>query len=148
MPKLPERTVLLSLVSAQGLRTGTFCDTNRWISPPFKTWPQKLIHLQRPACYSNTIAEPDTSAVGLAVQMAQLHQSGVSEKEIQSSLQNLCQAQGMDEPAAQGLVQEAFHIWNKIVCRFVNGYRTRCSINYICSARLLRGLRRSTCKVA
>jgi hypothetical protein len=44
--------------------------------------------------------------------MAQLHQSGVSEKEIQSSFQNLCKAQGMDKPAAQGRMQEAFHIWN------------------------------------
>jgi hypothetical protein len=58
------------------------------------------------------MAEADISAVGLAVQTAQLHHDGVSAEEIQSSLQNLCRAQGMDEPTAQGRVQEAFHIWN------------------------------------
>ena len=58
------------------------------------------------------MVEADISAVGLAVQMAQLHHDGVSAEEIQSSLQNLCRAQGMDEPTAQGRVQEAFHVWN------------------------------------
>jgi hypothetical protein len=58
------------------------------------------------------MAAADTSAVGLAVQMAQLHQSGASAEEIQSSLQNWCQAQGMDESAAQTRVQEASHIWS------------------------------------
>jgi hypothetical protein len=58
------------------------------------------------------MAATDTSAVGLAVQMAQLHQSGASAEEIQSSLQNWCQAQGMDESAAQAIVQEASHIWS------------------------------------
>jgi hypothetical protein len=56
------------------------------------------------------MAEADISAVGLAVQIAQLHHDGVSAEEIQSSLQNLCQAQGMDELAAQARVQEASHI--------------------------------------
>jgi hypothetical protein len=58
------------------------------------------------------MAEADISAVGLAVQIAQLHHDGVSAEEIQSSLQNLCRAQGMDELAAQARVQEASHIWS------------------------------------
>jgi hypothetical protein len=58
------------------------------------------------------MAEADTSAVGLAVQIAQQHQSGVSAIEIQSSLQNWCQAQGMDEPAAQARIQEVSCIWS------------------------------------
>jgi hypothetical protein len=58
------------------------------------------------------MAEAETSAVGLAVQIAKLHHDGVSVEEIRDSLQNLCRAQGMDEPTAQGRVQEAFHIWN------------------------------------
>jgi hypothetical protein len=58
------------------------------------------------------MAATGTSAVELAVQIAQLHHSGVSEEEIQGSLQNLCRAQGMDEPAAQARVQEASHIWS------------------------------------
>jgi hypothetical protein len=58
------------------------------------------------------MVETDTSAVGLAVQMAQLHQGGVSAEEIRTSLQNLCQAQGMDEPAARARMQEASHIWS------------------------------------
>jgi hypothetical protein len=57
------------------------------------------------------MAEADTSAVGLAVQLAQLHQSGTSEEEIRSSFQNMCRAQGMDEPATQARIQEAFDIW-------------------------------------
>jgi hypothetical protein len=69
------------------------------------TYSNLLVH-------SDTMAESDISAVGLAVQIAQLHQDSVSAEEIQSSLQNLCRAQGMDEPTAQGRVQEAFHIWN------------------------------------
>lgn len=59
-----------------------------------------------------TIAAVDATAVGLAVQITQLHHDGVSNEEIQGSLQNLCRAQGMDEPAAQERVQEAFHIWS------------------------------------
>jgi hypothetical protein len=58
------------------------------------------------------MAVADTSAVGLAVQIAQLHHDGVSAEEVQSSLQNLCKAQGMDELAAQARVQEASHIWS------------------------------------
>jgi hypothetical protein len=58
------------------------------------------------------MAEAETSAVGLAVQIAKLHLDGVSAEEIRNSLQNLCSAQGMDEPTAQGRVQEAFYIWN------------------------------------
>jgi hypothetical protein len=58
------------------------------------------------------MAEAETSAVGLAVQIAKLHHDGVSADEIRDSLQNLCRAQGMDEPTAQGRVQEAFYIWN------------------------------------
>jgi len=57
------------------------------------------------------MAAADTSAVGLAVQIAQLHHDGVSAKEIQGSLQSLCMAQGLDDPTAQVRVQEAFHIW-------------------------------------
>jgi hypothetical protein len=56
------------------------------------------------------MAEAETSAVGLAVQIAQLHYNSVSAEEIRDSLQNLCRAQGMDEPTAQGRVQEAFYI--------------------------------------
>jgi len=58
------------------------------------------------------MATNNTSAVELAVQIAQLHHSGVSAEEIQGSLQNLCKAQGMDESAAQTRVQEASHIWS------------------------------------
>ena len=58
------------------------------------------------------MAEAETSAVGLAVQIAQLRHDGVSAEEIRNSLQNLCRAQGMDDPTAQGRVQEAFHIWD------------------------------------
>jgi hypothetical protein len=58
------------------------------------------------------MAEADISAVGLAVQIAQLHHDSVSAEEIQSSLQNLCRAQGIDELAAQARVQEASHIWS------------------------------------
>jgi len=61
---------------------------------------------------SDTMAPADTSAVGLAVQIAQLHQDGAGAEEIQSSLQNLCKAQGMDELAAQARVQDASHIWS------------------------------------
>ncbi|KAK1917083.1 hypothetical protein P3342_001665 [Pyrenophora teres f. teres] len=57
------------------------------------------------------MAAADASAVGLAVQITQLHHDGVSNDEIQGSLQNLCRAQGMDEPTTQARVQEAFHIW-------------------------------------
>jgi hypothetical protein len=60
------------------------------------------------------MAEADISAVGLAVQIAQLHYDGVSAEEIQSSPQNLCRAQGMDKLAAQARVQEASHIWSAI----------------------------------
>ncbi|KAL7772972.1 hypothetical protein CFE70_002985 [Pyrenophora teres f. teres 0-1] len=58
------------------------------------------------------MAAADASAVGLAVQITQLHHDGVSNDEIQGSLQNLCRAQGMDEPTTQARVQEAFHIWS------------------------------------
>jgi hypothetical protein len=60
------------------------------------------------------MAEAEISAVGLAVQIAQLRHDGVSAEEVRDSLQNLCKAQGMDEPSAQGRVQEAFHIWDTI----------------------------------
>jgi hypothetical protein len=56
------------------------------------------------------MAAADASAVGLAVQITQLYHDGVSNEEIRGSLQNLCRAQGMDEPAVQERVQEAFHI--------------------------------------
>jgi hypothetical protein len=58
------------------------------------------------------MAAADASAVGLAVQITQLYHDGVSNEEIRGSLQNLCRAQGMDEPAVQERVQEAFHIWS------------------------------------
>ena len=58
------------------------------------------------------MAAVDISAVGLAVQIAQLHHDGVSAEEIQSSLQNLCKAQGMDNLAAQARVRDASHIWS------------------------------------
>jgi len=47
-----------------------------------------------------TMAVVDATAVGLAVQITQLHHDSVSNEEIQGSLQNLCRAQGMDKPTA------------------------------------------------
>ncbi|KAK1919393.1 hypothetical protein P3342_009117 [Pyrenophora teres f. teres] len=60
------------------------------------------------------MAAADASAVGLAVQITQLHHNSVSNDKIQGSLQNLCRAQGIDKPTTQARVQEAFHIWSTI----------------------------------
>ena len=67
-----------------------------------------------PTVSSDTMAAADTSAVGLAVKIAQLHHDGRSAEVIQSSLQNLCMTQGMEELVAQARFQEALHIWREM----------------------------------
>jgi hypothetical protein len=58
------------------------------------------------------MAAEDITAVGLAAQIARLHQEGMTELEAQNTLMRLCRARDLNEQEALQRIQEAQQIWS------------------------------------